>query len=349
MQPVAAAADWKVPVIESVAGLADWLGVTLSELEWFADLKGLDYRRSESRVSHYSYRVLTKKSGNVRLIEMPKSRLKAMQRQILSQILEKIPPHPSAHGFVKGRSIKTFISPHVGRRVILKMDLCDFFPGFRAARIQTLFRMLGYPELVADFLGGICTSVAPRHIWKTRPIEVGVSQWREARELYRRTHLPQGAPTSPALANACCYRMDCRLLGLAEAAGARYSRYADDMAFSGDEEFERGVERFSTHAAAILTEEGFTVNFHKTRVMRQGVRQRLVGLVANERANVMRTDFDRLKAILTNCVRHGAERQNREGHPQFRLHLEGRVNFVESVNPEKAQRLRRILEQIRWE
>ena len=80
---------------------------------------------------------------------------------------------------------------------------------------------------------------------------------------------------------------------------AEYTRYADDLAFSGGEEFERGVERFSTHVAAILLEEGFTVNHRKTRIMRQGVRQRLAGLVANEGPNVARADFDRLKATLT--------------------------------------------------
>ena len=79
------------------------------------------------------------------------------------------------------------------------------------------------------------------------------------------------------------------------------------------------------------------MNFRKTRVMRQGVRQQLVGLVANQRMNVMRSDFDRLKATLTNCVRQGPASQNRESHPHFRLHLEGRVAFVESINRQKGQ------------
>ena len=79
---------------------------------------------------HYHYRVLTKQSGAVRLIEAPKPRLKELQRTILSGILEKIPPHPAVHGFLKGHSIKTFVAPHVAQRVILKMDLEDFFPRF---------------------------------------------------------------------------------------------------------------------------------------------------------------------------------------------------------------------------
>jgi hypothetical protein len=138
--------------------------------------------------------------------------------------------------------------------------------------------------------------------------------------------------------------MDCRLSGLAQAVGAAYTRYADDLAFSGDADF----DRFSLHAAAIAMEEGFTVNHRKTRVMRQGVRQHLAGLVTNTRVNVMRPDYDRLKATLTNCARTGPAKQNREGHTRFREHLEGRVAFVESVNSEKGKRLRALFDAINW-
>jgi RNA-directed DNA polymerase len=125
-----------------------------------------------------------------------------------------------------------------------------------------------------------------------------------------------------------------------------FAHTADDLAFSGDGRFERSVERFAAHAAAIALEEGFAVHYRKTRIMRQGVRQHLAGVVINERVNVPRVDFDRLKAILTNCVRHDPESQNRERHPAFRLHLEGRVAYVEMINPQKGARLRKILEKI---
>ena len=340
MQPVPAAEAWNLPRIESVGDLCDWLWLDPGQLEWFADLKGLNHRKNRSLLSHYHYRVLSKRDGHIRLIEAPKPRLKKLQRQILTEILERIPPHPCVHGFLKGRSIRTFAAPHTSQRVVLRMDLSDFFPTFAAARIQTLFRTMGYPEPVADLLGGICTNQAPRNLFS------GLTQ--EARGLYCRPHLPQGAPASPALANLCSYRLDCRLSGLAKSAGARYTRYADDLAFSGAEEFERRVERFSTHVAAILLEEGFMVNHRKTRIMRQGVRQHLAGLVVNQHMNVKRTDFDRLKAILTNCVRLGPDSQNRGDHPSFRAHLEGRVGFVESINPARGRRLRAILERIPW-
>ncbi len=349
MQPVSVATTWAVPALESTTALAEWLLLSPGELEWFADLKGLGTRgKDRPRLRHYHYRVLAKQSGSIRLIEAPKPRLKEVQRQILAQILEKIPPHAAGHGFLKGRSIQTFIAPHVGQRVVLRMDLKDFFPSISGARIQTLFRTVGYPESVADLLGGICTNATPRDAWSPAAMEADPSQVWEARSLYARPHLPQGAPSSPALANLCAYRVDCRLTGLARSVGAAYTRYADDLAFSGGHSFERCVERFSTHVAAILHEEGFTVYHRKTRIMRQGVRQHLVGLVANQRTNVIRADYDRLKAILTNCVRFGPESQNRGAHAHFRSHLDGRVGFVETVNPAKGRRLRALFERIQW-
>jgi hypothetical protein len=350
MRPVAAAAAWNLPEITMEGQLARWLELDINELAWLADLGGIATRPGASpKTRNYSYRILSKRSGAIRLIEAPKSRLKALQRKILAEILERLPPHPAAHGFVKGRSIKTFTSAHVGQQVVLKMDLKDFFPGLHAARIQSVFRILGYPERVADLLGGLCCTAAPRELWKQVPFDENRAQWRESRELHARTHLPQGAPTSPALANICCYRVDCRLSGLARSAGAQYSRYADDLAFSGGEAFARRVERFSPHVAAILMDEGFTVNFHKTRIMRHGVRQRLTGIVVNHHANVTRVEFDRLKAILTNCARHGPESQNRDGHPQFRQHLDGKVGFVEMVNRPRGEKLRRLFDNVRWE
>jgi hypothetical protein len=348
MQPVAAARNWDVPPIDSVAALAQWLGVDIGYLQWFADLKGLGYKQKNPKLRHYHYRILAKDSGNFRLIEAPKQALKKVQQRILGGILDKVPAHTATHGFVKGRSIKTYVAPHVRRRVVLRMDLRNFFPTFRAARIHAFFRTLGYPESVADLLAGICTNATPRDVWKEVEQARDPAEIWEARTFYARPHLPQGAPTSPALANLCGYRLDCRLAGLAKVVGAHYTRYADDLAFSGDESFARRVERFSIHVAAILLEEGFAVHHRKTRIMKQAVRQRLAGVVINQRSNVVRSDFDRLKATLTNCVRHGPETQNRDAHPQFRLHLEGQVSFVEMINPAKARRLRRILEQIGW-
>ncbi len=349
MRPVSAAKNWKVPEILTEHDLAAWLRVRENELEWFADLRYLGAKTADTRLQHYNYRVLAKPNGAMRLIEAPKGRLKVMQRTILTQILEKIPAHPAVHGFVKSRSIKTFAEPHAGKHVLLRMDLKDFFPTLGRAQIQALCRTAGYPERVADLLGGICTNSTPRSVWALLDSRSAPFAAFASHQLYGKPHPPQGAPTSPALANLCMYRADCRLSALAHAAGATYTRYADDLAFSGDEQFEKGVDRFAARVAAILREEGFAVHYRKTRIMRRGVRQHLAGVVTNEHVNVVRGEFDRLKATLTNCARHGPATQNRNEHPAFRSHLEGRVAFVEMINPRKGARLRRIFEKIHWE
>ncbi|HUA59956.1 MAG TPA: reverse transcriptase family protein [Verrucomicrobiae bacterium] len=341
MRPVPAAADWEIPAIETPGDLAAWLEIEPDELDWFADLKDLTRKEQGGRggrLRHYHYKMVEKSSGTFRLLEVPKPRLKAIQRRILAGILDWIPPHPAAHGFRRGHSIKSFATPHSGRRVVLRMDLRDFFPSISGVRVQAFFRTAGYPERVADLLAGLCTNTVPREAWDPPAAQT--------RDLYLRPHLPQGAPTSPALANLMAYRVDCRLSGLARSAGATYTRYADDLAFSGDGDFERSVERFSIHVAAILEEEGFAVHHRKTRIMRQSVRQHIAGLVTNQRVNIHRADFDRLKAVLTNCVRHGIDSQNRDGSADFRAHLTGKVAFVEMIHPARGARLRELLRQI---
>jgi hypothetical protein len=348
MRPVAAARDWKVPGIETVGDLAHWLRLTASELGWFADLKGLARKGRNSNLRHYNYRILDKKGGSIRLIESPKAHLKLIQRQILTEILYQIPAHNAAHGFVPGRSIQSFAAPHVGKVTVLRMDLHDFFPSISSARVQAALRTAGYPEQVADLLGGLCTTATPNDVWLDHWTSVNMERLTWARTLYGQRHLPQGAPSSPALANICAYRVDCRLQGLAMSGGAQYTRYADDLAFSGDSDFGSRIHRFAAQAGAILLEEGFTVHHRKTRIMRQGVRQYLAGLVTNQRINIVRADFDQLKAILHNCARHGPESQNTEDHPAFKAHLSGRVGFVENINPAKGLRLREIFNRIPW-
>lgn len=339
---------WPVPAIVTPLELTVRLGLELAELDWFADIKGLERATGDGPLRHYAYRWKPKRNGSTRLIEAPKGRLKAIQREILREILAPIPPHDAAHGFRPGRSVRTFVEAHAGRAVVLKMDLLDFFPTVVLARVVALFRTAGYPEPVANALASLCTNRVPFELWRRPDAPAsGPDAWR-TRQLYRRAHLPQGAPTSPALANLCAHRLDSRLAGLAASAGASYTRYADDLAFSGDAEFARSIARFHAHAAAIILEEGFQANPRKTRVMRQGVRQRLAGAVLNVRPNVPRDDFDALKATLHNCLRHGPEGQNRSAHPDFRAHLLGRIAHVATLNPARAARLKGMFDRVDW-
>jgi hypothetical protein len=339
---------WPVPSIVTPIELADRLGLSLSELDWFADRRGLERSTAEGPLRHYAYRWKPKRNGSTRLIEAPKNRLKAIQRQILGEILSTIPPHDAAHGFRTGRSVGSFVESHVGRVVVLKLDLEDFFPTIALARVVALFLTAGYPEAVARCLAGLCTNRVPTSLWKRPDAPLpGPDSWR-TRQLYRKAHLPQGAPTSPTIANLVAYRLDARLSGLASSSGGIYTRYADDLAFSGDERFARSIARFLIHASAVVLEEGFGLNTRKTRVMRQGVRQRLAGTVLNVRPNVAREHFDALKATLHNCARNGPTSQNRADHPDFRAHLLGRIGHVATLNPDRAAKLQQVFDRIDW-
>ncbi len=357
MQPTAAAVHtWNLPAIASPGQLADWLGLTLPELDWFADVRRRNYRAPLGRLQHYRYHVIRKSNGRVRLLESPKQKLKALQRKILHELLDLVPAHAAVHGFRRGHSIVTYAAPHVGQAMVLRLDLCDFFVSVPARRVRALFRTLGYPRQVAHLLTGLCTHATPEAAW---PDNAGqnsdpVLSERKRNEdwLTRRRHagphLPQGAPTSPALANLCAFRLDARLSGLADAAGAGYTRYADDLAFSGGADFARAARRFQHHAARIILEEGFDVNWKKTRRMRPATQQRLAGVVVNVRPNIRRKDYDVLKAILHNCRRHGPHLQNRTNNTEFRAHLLGRIAHVASIHAERGRKLRLAFDDINW-
>ena len=347
-----APASWHIPAIATPAELARFLKLEPNELDWFADCQARERSARVESLRHYRYRWVAKPSGSLRLIEAPKPRLKQLQRRLLDEILVHIPPHDAAHGFRSGRSVMSFVAPHVGQAIVLKMDLRDFFATITSARVTAIFLTAGYPEPVARWLTGLCTNTVPLAVWNEAgrheldPVRSSAA-W-QARRLYRQPHLPQGAPTSPALANLAAHRLDARLVGIARAAQASYTRYADDLVFSGGEAFARSIGRFPIHAAAIALEEGFTVQHRKTRVMRQGVRQRAAGVVINQKMNISRSEYDQLKAILYNCVRHGPQDQNRAGVADFRAHLAGRVAHAGRLNVERGERLTRIFERIRW-
>jgi len=334
-----------LPDLATPGDLAKWLGLAIGQLDWYADRRNTN-GADDGPLCHYRYRWIPKRHG-MRLTEAPKPKLRAMQRRILREILDPVPVHAAAHGFRRARSCLTHARSHIGKLVVLRMDLADFFNSIPAARIAAVFRTLGYPEAVANALSSICTNRVASRVIRMLPKEHALT-WEEGRRLALR-HLPQGAPTSPALSNLCALHLDLRLAALAESVGATYTRYADDLAFSGGEELRSRVERFGLHVAAIAREEGFTVNHRKTRAMHRSHRQVLTGIVVNEMPNVRRDEYDRLKAILHNCARAGPASQNRAGHPDFRAHLAGRVQHVKSVNPARGARVQALFERIGWD
>lgn len=345
--PAPAFAGLAIPALTTQADLAAWLDTTPAQIDWLADAFHGHGRAEEGRLQHYRYAFVARPGRSPRLIEAPKPRLKAIQRRILREILAPVPVHACAHGFVAGRSCLSGAQIHAGEAMVASFDLAQFFPAIRHARILGLFRSLGYPGEVAHRLAGLCTTVTPAGVFARLPAAQRPPH--AVLETYRAAHLPQGAPTSPALANLLAFTLDRRLHGLARVAGANYTRYADDLAFSGDAGFAAGLARFTTAVGTIVQEEGFALNPAKTRAMPGHRRQRVTGIVVNAHCNTGRAEFETLKAILHHCRVEGPADQNRAGVADFRRHLDGRVAWIEQVNPRRGGKLRRAFEAIGWD
>ncbi|SDO90699.1 Retron-type reverse transcriptase [Nakamurella panacisegetis] len=328
--------------INDATALAECLGLSVPDLLWFADTKGLQRRAASVGLHHYRSTWVGTRSGS-RLLEAPRPRLKEVQRQILQQLLAPIPVHEAAHGFVAGRSAVTGARPHVDAATVISLDLESFFSSVSGRRIYGLFRMAGFPEPVAHLLTGLCTQATPVDVLRRMP-SGHPAAFRLRRKLAE-PHLPQGAPTSPHLANLAAFGLDRRLAAYASRIGARYTRYADDLTFSGPD-LRRRSRGVVAAVARIVAEEGFALNTTKTRVRGQDDRQTVTGVVVNRHPTVSRAEYDTLRAILHNCVRFGPESQNRLLHTDFRSHLRGRVAWVAALDPERGRRLLATYSQI---
>jgi RNA-directed DNA polymerase len=325
-RPVSALAELPLPRLTVPEDLADWLALPPDQLVRFTDPRGLSALNPISFARHYHCHLIPKRDGTLRLIEEPKPLMKRLQRRILYGLLDHVPAHPAAHGFVKGRNCISAAASHAGEAVVVSFDLADFFPTIPWSRVYALFRSLGFPRATALALANLTTTITPP--------DVRLTQGLAARDLLSHRHLPQGAPTSPALANLAAFRLDVRLAALARRLGARYTRYADDLTFSGD-----------AHIAAVLTRaipeiahaEGFRMNPAKTRRATQGQRQTVTCLTVNAHVNTPSDSYDRLKATLHHLARPDDPRRC---DPAFIAHLQGQIAWVEAVNPARGSKLR---------
>jgi hypothetical protein len=338
-----------VAELPDLAALARLLDVDQGELAWFADAKGLE-RRASGALAHYRWRAVAH-GGGVRLLAAPKPRLKEIQRRLLRHVLAPVPIHDAAHGCVPGRSVRTAAAPHAGAAVVLGMDLEAFFSSIPAARIRGLLHWtVGLPEPVAHTVTGLLTTVLPAPLWRQIPApleSVPLERHRRLGALLAVPHLPQGAPTSPALANLVCFRLDRRLAALAAVHGATYTRYVDDLVFSGGRGLRHG--RFAERVTAVVTDEGFRVNRAKTRAATRARRQVVLGAVVNERPTLPRPERDALRALLHNCAVSGWRSQLRDRDPAtFRDHLLGRIAWAGSLDPALGARLRVLADRIDW-
>ncbi|HEY5049943.1 MAG TPA: reverse transcriptase family protein, partial [Acidothermaceae bacterium] len=236
------AMPWPVMALPHLAALCRLLDVDAGELEWFADTRGLE-RQVGMPLRHYRWAMLPKRTG-VRLVAAPKPRLKEIQRRLLRHVLAPVPLHALAHGGVSGRSVRTALAPHAGAPVVIRADLEAFFSSIAGPRIYGVLRTAGYPEAVAYAITGLCTTVVPRVVWDGVTVPDDFARHRRLGQLLAVPHLPQGAPTSPALANLVAFSLDRRLAGLARAFDARYTRYVDDLTFSGGSRLRSGRSAF---------------------------------------------------------------------------------------------------------
>jgi hypothetical protein len=317
------AAENELPPLDSPQQLAEALGLTVAQLRWLA------YHREAATRLHYRRFVIPKRGGGERAIWAPLPKLKAVQHWILYHIVEKLPVHGAAHGFLNGRSTLTNAAAHTNARVIVKMDVRDFFPTVTLPRVRGIFRKAGYRQQVATLLALLCTE-SPR----------------ELAELDGQTYyvalgprcLPQGAPTSPALTNTLCLRLDRRLSGLAKKLGWRYTRYADDLTFSLPETH-RGKPRQGALLGLVkrvVEAEGFRLHPDKTRIARQGGRQQVTGLVVNgdDQPRVPRKLRRQLRAAAHN-LRQG--KPLKDGETPARL--AGYAAYVYMTNPKLGAEL----------
>lgn len=322
-EPDARLAENELPRLDTPQQLAEALGLTVGELRW------LTYHRDAARQVHYARFTIPKRGGGERPIWAPKPKLKAAQRWVLQNIAERLPVHGAAHGFLPGRSILTNARAHVGSRLILAMDLKDFFPTVTANRVKGLFRKAGYREQVSTLLAQLCTE-SPRKIveWDGAPLYVALGP----------RCLPQGAPTSPAITNAISFRMDKRLAGLARKHGYTYTRYADDLTFSLPRAHTGNPKTGALIGGvkAIAAAEGFRVNPDKTAVRRTGGRQQVTGLVVNgtEGPRVPRSLKRQLRAAVHNL---------KQGKPlpegESLARLAGYAAFVHMAEPQLGKAL----------
>ena len=313
-----------LPVLSTPAELARALDLPVPRLRWLA------FHAEVATRTHYVQFSVPKKSGGQRVLSAPHRTMARAQRWIFEQIVAKLTAEPPAHGFLPGRSILTNARPHAGRAVVVNLDLEGFFPGIGFPRVRKVFERVGYSPAVATILALVCTE-CPRKTVLFEGTSYHVATGPRG--------LPQGACTSPGLSNQVARRLDRRLSGLAAKLGLTYTRYADDLTFSGGEGLETRTGYLMARVRHIARDEGFTVNESKTRVLRRSTAQMVTGLVVNDRPGVRRSEVRRLRAILHRARTEGLDRQNRANRPDFAAWLRGKIAFVRMARPELGDRL----------
>lgn len=325
-----------LPVFSRPEELAQAMNLTVGKLRFLA------FSRNVAQVSHYINFNLPKKSGGFRQISAPMPALKNVQIWILENILNRIAVNDSAHGFLTGKNIVSNAEKHVGAKVIVNLDLENFFPSITYKRVKGIFRSFGYSEAVSTVFALICT--AP----DTEEVELdGATYYVAGGE----RHLPQGSPASPAISNIASRRLDKSLSKIAADHDFTYTRYADDLTFSSQNK-DADCGKLMRQVRFVVEKQGFVVNENKTRILRRGRQQEVTGIVVNDKISIDRKTLRKFRAVLHQAETKGLDGLRWGNSPDLIAALKGYANFVLMVDKEKGhafqQQVRRIAEKYDW-
>jgi RNA-directed DNA polymerase len=313
---------YDLPLYQNVLALTESMQIDLKALQYLA------YNRKVSKVNHYHTFEVAKKSGGKRKISAPKPKLKEIQTWILENILNKIPNNEEAHGFIKERSIVTNANLHTNKDIVISIDLKNFFPTITHKRVKGLFHKMGYSEQLSTIFSLLCTHAEVDEIDLD-----GVTYYVHSSE----RKLPQGSPASPAISNLIVYKMDKKISGLAKKLNFTYTRYADDMSFSTTRENYDNVSRLLFYSKKIIESEGFVIHPDKIHIMRKGMQQKVTGVVVNEKMNIDRIQLKKFRALLHNIETIGWKDQKWGKAIHLINAIDGYINYVYMVNPEKGK------------
>ena len=279
----------------------------------FSLLVGMDHQyvcnMANGQASFYRTFRIKKSNGKLRSISEPLPDLKYVQHWILTNILEKISVSPYAKAYVKNQTIKANARFHRHQKVVVTMDIKDFFPSITVFDVFRIFREIGYLENVSWFLANLCC--------------------------YKKK-LPQGAPTSPYLSNLRMQGFDQDMDKYIRTKSIRYTRYADDLTFSGNFDPHLLIRDISK----MLYLHGFRINADKTRVARAGARQEVTGIVVNEKLQVPRNTRRDIRKQVYYIKKYGVESHLNyigETRQHYLEHLLGRINFILFINPKDTE------------
>ena len=241
----------------------------------------------ENIENYYRSYPIKKSSGKLRWIDAPQDQLKKCQKRILERIIYQFRTHEAAVGFVKFINVKDGAARHLGNKVVLCMDVYDFFGSLSLFQTYAAFGyMLKYLSKSNKIF---------KYTTDDIKILVGLTTYKG--------HVPQGAPTSPALANIICRQLDRELQDLADTNNVIYTRYADDISFSHKDKKFR-ITKLIDPVKTIIRYYGFKLNKTKTRVLRPHRRMCITGVVINEKLSVPKYVWRNVRAQLHNLIKY---------------------------------------------